>query len=320
MTPASQQLVINLIQGLADRENVPLPSSIAPGLQLPEEGISLWFASLKAEQYSPRTIEAYSLIVKYYLKRGPVPTLLSIQSYLADRLGRVSSAKVSMERKALRSFFRFLHSTGLWLTDPTANIKSIRVRHKERELPSEDDIAILLKAACFHKSDTPKFHLMVTLLLDTGLRVAEACSIRKGNIDFEQLEIKVIGKGSKERVVPMSLFTASILKAWIEQDGQSEWLFSANNALGYWDERSFEKTIKHVCKRHGIKPITPHALRHFFATHNLKNGARLEIVSKLLGHASVAVTADIYCHINLQELHDAHQKYSPLLGVIGRLG
>ena len=161
MTPASQQLVINLIQGLADRENIPLPSSLAPGLQLPEEGISLWLASLKAEQYSLRTIEGYSLIVNYYLERDPTPTLLSIQSYLADRLSKVSSARVSMERKALRSLFKFLHSTGLWLTDPTANIKSIRVRHKERELPGEDDIAnLFLHAINRRNSNTTKYQFL----------------------------------------------------------------------------------------------------------------------------------------------------------------
>ncbi len=70
--------------------------------------------------------------------------------------------------------------------------------YRERELPSEEDIAKLLKSNCYYKTDTPKFRLMVVLLLDTGLRVWEACSIRQANINFEQLEIKVIGKGNKE--------------------------------------------------------------------------------------------------------------------------
>jgi len=304
-------MVLNLIQGLAEREGLLVTTTLAPGLQLPVEGIPLWLASLKAEQYAVRTIESYMGVVPKYLKYDPIPTFLSIQHYLADRLGKVSSARVSMERKALRSFFKFLHSAGLWQTDPTANIKSIRVRYRERELPSEDGIIKLLTVDCYHKSDTPKFRLMVTLLLDTGLRVAEACSIRKGNIDFERLEIKVIGKGSKERRVPISPLTAGLLESWVEQDGQSLWVFPANNTWGYWDERSFERSMRRMCNRYGIKPITPHALRHFFATHNLKNGARLEIVSKLLGHASVAITADIYCHVDRQELHDTHERYSP---------
>ncbi|MFC1893109.1 tyrosine-type recombinase/integrase [Chloroflexota bacterium] len=175
---------------MAERDNIPVAHTLAPGLQQPNEGIPLWLASLQAEQYSPRTIEAYQLIVNYYLKYDPVPTFLSIQSYLAERLGKVSPARVAMERKALRSFFRFLHTAGLWQTDPTANLKHIKVSYRERELPSEEDITKLLKAKCYHHSITPKFRLMVVLLLDTGLRVWEACSIRRGNINFERLEIK----------------------------------------------------------------------------------------------------------------------------------
>lgn len=316
MTSSNQQMVLNLIRGMAERDNIPVAHTLAPGLQQPSEGIPLWLASLQAEQYSPRTIEAYRLIVNYYLKYDPVPTFLSIQSYLAERLGKVNPARVAMERKALRSLFRFLHSAGLWQTDPTANLKHIKVSYRERELPSEEDITRLLKANCYRKSDTPKFRLMVVLLLDTGLRVWEACSIRKANVNFERLEIKVIGKGNKERVVPISPFTASMLKAWTEQDGHSEWLFPANNALGYWNEISFEKTIKRVCKRNGIKPMTPHAFRHYFATQNLKNGARLEVVSRILGHASTSITADIYVHVNREDIHEAHRRFSPFTKLI----
>ncbi|MFC1968103.1 tyrosine-type recombinase/integrase [Chloroflexota bacterium] len=311
MTPANQQIVLNLIRGLAEKDGTPLACTLAPGLQTPTEGTPLWLASLRAEQYSPRTIQQYRLIAKNYLEYDPYPTFLSIQCYLAERLGKVSPARVAMELKALRSLFRFLHSAGLWVIDPTAKIKSIKVTYREREIPSEEDIARLLRANCHHKKDTPKFRLMVVLLLDTGLRVWEACSIRRNNINIEGLEIRVMGKGRKERVVPISPLTAALLSTWISQDGGSEWLFPASNAQGYWNECSFEKSIRRVCMRHGIKPITPHALRHFFATHNLKNGARLEVVSRILGHASIAITADIYVHVDREDIHSTHKQFSP---------
>lgn len=148
MTPTNQQIVLNLIRSLAERDGILVAHTMAPGLQTPSEGVPLWIASLKAEQFSPRTIDTYRRIVSYYLKDDPCPTLLSIQSYLAKRLDKVSSARVSMERKALRSFFRFLYSAGLWPTDPTANLKRIRVTYRERTIPSEEDIAKLLKARC----------------------------------------------------------------------------------------------------------------------------------------------------------------------------
>ena len=280
------------------------------------DGIPLWLASLKAEQYSPRTIEDYCLIVKKYLKHDPQPVLLSIQHYLAKRLNEVSSSRVNTDRKALRSFFRFLHSVGLWPTDPTLNLKPVKVSYREREIPSEKDIATLLKGECYRRRDTYKFRLMVVLLLDTGLRVHEACSIFKANINFNSLEIKVMGKGRKERFVPISELTATLLKAWIIDNEMSERLFPANNAWGYWDERSFEKTMKRQCLKSCIKPFSPHALRHFFATHNLRNGARLEIIARILGHTSTAITADLYCHIEREEIHEAHRKYSPFSRLI----
>jgi len=311
MTPANQQIVLNLICGLAEKDNVPLMQTVASGLQTPREGILLWLASMKAEQYSPRTIEEYHRVIKYYLKYDPCPTFLSIQQYLAERLGRVSSARVAMERKALRSFFKFLYGAGLWHTDPTANIKSIKVTHLERHIPTQEEIIRLLKLRCYHHSATPRFRLMVVLLLDTGLRVNEACSIRKENINFERQEIKVVGKGNKPRVVPISQLTAKLLMAWLEYSSQSKWLFAANNISGYWSKQSFERTLKRMCLRGGIEPFTPHAFRHFFATQNLKNGARLEVVSRILGHASTAITADIYVHIDNDDLHRTHEQFSP---------
>ncbi len=213
--PSDQQMVLTLIRGLAERNGVTVVHTVAPGLQTLEEGIPLWIASLRAEQYSPRTIDEYHLIVSNYLKYDPQPMFLSIQRYLGKRLSEVSSSRVNTDRKALRSFFRFLHSTGLWPTDPTQNLKPIKVSYSERDIPTEGDITNLLKGACYHKRDTGKFRLMVMLLLvDTGLRVHEACSIQKANINFDSREIKVMGKARKERFVPISEFTAGLLKVW----------------------------------------------------------------------------------------------------------
>jgi integrase/recombinase XerD len=120
-----------------------------------------------------------------------------------------------------------------------------------------------------------------------------------------------MGKGRKQRIVPVSPYVAAVLRGWIERDGQRDWLFPAYNVSGYWDEGSFEHSFRRQCKRCGVKRFTPHALRHYFATQSLRNGARLEVVSRLLGHASIAITADIYTHINSEEIHDTHRRFSP---------
>jgi len=310
------QIVLTVVRSLAERNGITIAANAAPSEQTLQKGIPLWIACLKAEQYSPRTIEQYLLVVRKYIKLDSQPTFLSIQHYLATRLGQVSSSRVNTDRKALRSYFRFIHTIGLWPTDPTQNLKPIRVKYKEREIPKDEDITKLLKEPCYCKKDTEKFRLMVVLLLDTGLRINEACSILKDNIYFDSLGIKVTGKGGNERFVPISEYTGKLLETWLKAHPDTKWLFPANNAWGYWDERSFEKTMKRQCQRCGIKPFSPHALRHYFATHNLRNGARLEIVSKILGHASIAITADLYCHIDREEIHEAHRRYSPFTKLV----
>jgi integrase/recombinase XerD len=316
MPTGDQQLVLSLIQGLAQRNGITIADTPITTFKALEDSIPLWTACLKSERYSVRTIEGYEQDIKRYLKQDPQPTLLSIQGYLAKRLDEVSATRVANERKALRSFFKFLAGADLIATDPTAKLKGFRVTYKERELPTEQDITKVLEAQCYRHSDTDKFRLMMTLLLDTGLRVGEGCTIRNENVNLEQLEVKVMGKGRKERCVPISPVTAKLLQIWLERNGHSEWLFSADNATGCWDERSFEKSLRRQCHRVGIKPFSPHALRHAFATWNLRNGARLEVISRTLGHASISVTADIYTHIDKEEIHDTHRKFSPFAKVM----
>jgi integrase/recombinase XerD len=305
----AQQMLANFFQA-SGVSVYPTPNPIS-GLQNLKQGVPLWVASLKARHQSPRTIQGYEADVRNYLKHDSNPTFLSIQGYIAQRLDEVSPARVAGERKALISFFKFLHKNGLIPEDPTAKLDSFRVTYKERELPTRQDIDKLLGSECFHRKNTAKFRTMTLLLANTGLRLGEACTIKKTDIKFDKLEIRIMGKGRKPRTVPISDYVAQVLKAWIERDGHSEWLFPADNLSGYWDERSYEKTFKRQCKRYGIKPFTPHALRHFFATQSLRNGARLEVVSRLLGHASIAITADIYTHIDQEEMRDTHERYAP---------
>ncbi|MBA7624788.1 Tyrosine recombinase XerD [subsurface metagenome] len=127
-----------------------------------------------------------------------------------------------MERKALKSLFGYLVDAGLWDYDPTMKLKSVPIRQKEREVPSKEDIQKLLQTPHHRKADDAKFKLIVVLLVDCGLRITEALSIKRANIDLNHLEIKGMGKGSKERIIPISPLTAQLLGAYISQDGTSE--------------------------------------------------------------------------------------------------
>ena len=94
----------------------------------------------------------------------------------------------------------------------------------------------------------------------------------------------------------------------------SPFVFPGKTKAGHASIHNTEKTLKHACERAGVKPFTPHQLRHFYATHLLKKGAKLEVVSKILGHASVGITGDVYRFVNTQEMHEAANTYGPLNG------
>jgi integrase len=92
----------------------------------------------------------------------------------------------------------------------------------------------------------------------------------------------------------------------------SPFVFPGNGKLGYAEIYNIEKTLRRACKRAGVRPFSPHGLRHFYATEMLKKGAKLEVVGRILGHASIGVTADIYRHVRTDEMHEEHIKYAPM--------
>ena len=257
----------------------------------------------------------YQYLVRRYLNRSPVPTKFELQSYLARRLEEVSPAAASNERKALASLFGFLHSEGLWPVNPLNGVGHVRVRYRERLCPSAEDVAKVLSAECSRRRDTDKLRILVLLLATTGLRITEAASVLRRDIDLDSLEVRVTGKGDRVRVVPLLPQTAEALKRHMRKvKGGSPYLFPGDTMTGYMEIHNFEKTLRRACIRAGVEPFTPHQLRHFYATEMLRGGAKLEVVARLLGHASVGVTADIYRHVRTEEMHDTVRRFAPACG------
>jgi len=315
LSPSSQEAAIALVRQMAEREGVRVASAQSPGLRSPSEGVPLWIAKLKAERYSPRTVHMYGYLARRYLERDPTPTKLGVQAYLAGRLEEVSPALVSNERKALASLFSFLHSEGLWPSNPLNGVGHVRVRYRERLCPDIGDVVRVLECRCLRRKDTEKLRILVLLLATTGLRATEAAGLLKDGVNTETLELRVVGKGDKARTVPLLPQTAEALRDHMRRRrSESPYLFPGNTATGHMDIHNLEKTLRRMCKRIGIRPFTPHQLRHFYATQMLRGGAKLEIVSKILGHASIGVTGDIYRHVAMTEVHEEHLRFAPFNG------
>ena len=238
----------------------------------------------------------------------------TVEAYLND-LARRGMAPSTRARRlsALKQFYRFAYTEGWQDEDPAAGIGGPK---QGRRLPgalSEEEIARLLEAAAMPAGAPPgkvRLHCLVELLYATGLRVSELVSLPAAAMRGDPRMIMVRGKGGHERMVPLSDPARAAVAAWLKlRDAQeraltekggrpSPFLFPSSGKLGHLTRIAFYQALKTLAVKAGVDParITPHALRHGFATHLLANGADLRTIQTLLGHADISTT-EIYTHI-----------------------
>jgi site-specific recombinase XerD len=154
-------------------------------------------------------------------------------------------------------------------------------------------------------------------MVDCGLRLSEVARARIDMIDLDSHLAIVLGKRKKQRQVPLSEATAQVIKEHLQQlkeaDYAGPWLLPGMNPEKPTALRTIDDYVASLCRRLGIQPITPHHLRHYFATQMLSHGANLKATSSILGHSSTSTTANVYWHlVDQQEVIDQHSKYSPL--------
>lgn len=245
-----------------------------------------------------------------------------------DAISASGFAATTQARKlsALRQFYRFLYAEGLRPDDPTGTLDAPR---KGRSLPkilSEAETSALLERAEKEAHDahagTParlaacRLHALLEVLYATGLRVSELVSLPVTVAIRDERYFTVRGKGGKERIVPLSAKARAAMAGWLAERAahpalaESPWLFPASSESGHVPRQVFARDLKALAARAGIatSKISPHVLRHAFASHLLQNGADLRAVQQLLGHADISTT-QIYTHVlekRLVELVHAH--------------
>lgn len=272
---------------------------------------------------SENTLSAYSSDLRIFAKWLKDRSLLEVDTvdlsgFLASRykegIGNRSSARIL---SSLRRFYGYFIRENRITIDPTALIES---PHIGRSLPislSEHDVELLLNAPEVTNGQGFRDKTMLEMLYATGLRVSELVDLKFEQISFRQGVVRIIGKGNKERLVPVGEEAMNWLEAYITQarkttlgERQSDYLFVTNRADGM-TRQAFWHIIKRHAKKAGInKELSPHTLRHAFATHLLNHGADLRVVQLLLGHADLSTT-QIYTHIARERLKDLHSKFHP---------
>jgi integrase/recombinase XerD len=289
--------------------------------------VGLFLESLSAERGAARnTLEAYrrdlDLYAEHLAARGTDCARAGaedVRGFLASMHDQGLAASSAARRlSAVRQFHRFLYTEGLRTDDPTAAIggpKRQRPLPKTLGIDAVDRLLTFLATEAGRTDLTPalqreaaRMHALVELLYATGLRVSELVALpaRAAHTNAEMLVIR--GKGGKERLVPLTgaarqamLHHSQLQKAAKDSARNAEaspWLFPAESAIGHMPRQVFARDLKRAAAAAGLRAdrISPHVLRHAFASHLLQNGADLRVIQQLLGHADVATT-QIYTHV-----------------------
>lgn len=291
--------------------------------------IENFLAMIAAEKgVSQRTIEAYEFDLKQFLQfcqcnKVKHLSKLHIEMYL-QHLNNCCFAPKTIARRlsAIKEFCKFLYSEHILETNPAQNILTPKQTKPLPKFLSYDEIKKLIMTARQKKDYRwQRIAVMIELMYATGLRVSELVSLPLNAINCPKGLVCVLGKGSKERLIPIANHALDMLQEYfkmrenfIPKHTKSNWLFPSLNATqGHLTRDAFYKDLKKLAIENGINPlsVSPHVLRHSFATHLLNNGADLRIVQKMLGHENITTT-EIYTHITTAKLQQTVCAKHPL--------
>ena len=272
------------------------------------------------------TVEAYSRDLRQfeaYLKEMGIcnaeqVSAGTIVSYMKS-LQQIHMGASSVSRKlaAMKSFFHYATRERRLRVDPSVTIDSPKLPQRLPKVMSAQEIARLLEQPGFVDPAGLRDRAMLELLYATGVRVSELISLTLQDLNLEMGYIRCFGKGSKERIVPLGGTAQSVLKLYLDRGrphivkrATEETLF-LNHHGHKMTRQGFWLIIRAAAKRAGIeKTVTPHMLRHSFATHLLDNGADLRAVQEMLGHADITTT-QIYTHVTRTRLKEVYNKTHP---------
>ena len=241
-----------------------------------------------------------------------------LQAWLAVCLARRKSAKSAARyTSSLKRFYRFLAREGLVGADPTQNLDHPKLPRSLPKSLSEAEVEALLDAADDASNLGLRDRAMLETIYATGLRVSELVGLKLLHLDLRAGMARVTGKGGKDRVVPLGEVALEWIELYLREarsdllaGRQSDLVFASPRA-GALTRQAFWYRIKLLARKAGIRtPVSPHTLRHAFATHLLNHGADLRVVQLLLGHADISTT-QIYTHVAKERLKRLHARHHP---------
>lgn len=237
---------------------------------------------------------------------------------LGEAWSALAASSLARKCSALRQFYGFLVDEGLRGDDPSSALPRPRTRRPLPRLLSREDVARFLalaeEEAAGERADAVRLLALLELLYGSGLRASELVSLPLSAVPRDAPLLHVTGKGGQQRMVPVSTRARAALSRWLAvRRGQSKFLFPSSGASGYLTRVRLFQLLRDLALRAGIDPtrVSPHVLRHAFATHLLEGGADLRVLQTLLGHADIATT-QIYTHVESSRLVELVNARHPL--------
>lgn len=278
------------------------------------------------KRYSSHTIRAYidDLTIFFQFSKDQFDTdqldqlnPMIIRSWMASlTLIKLTPRSINRKISSLKSFFKFCMIQGRLNSNPAKNISVLKTNKRLPSYVEADQMEKLLSGNHFsEEKNARQDRLILTLLYHTGMRVSELVGLKESHIDIHRNQIKVLGKGNKERIIPISDELKSLIQDAAKQKKESG--FEAHSELLItpkgrpYNPRQIYQIVKHYLSQvTTAEKKSPHVLRHSFATHLTSNGAELNAVKELLGHSSLAAT-QVYTHNSIERLRDIHKKAHP---------
>ncbi|MDD3187017.1 MAG: tyrosine recombinase [Bacilli bacterium] len=269
--------------------------------------------------YSSNTIESYYEELKRfnsYIKINPLLVNEDKASKYINSLNSFSGKTKSHIITVLKELYKYFESEELINFNPFSNIDMPKLKKVIPVVLSVEEVDMLLAFELRTELDY-RNKAMIELMYSTGLRISELINIKLYDIDLENDTLKVIGKGSKERMLPIGDIAIKYLEIYlykyrnvILKGKNSDYLF-VNSTGNMLSRQSFYLILKNIARRVGVKThFSPHTIRHSFATHLLNNGADLRSIQELLGHSSISTT-QIYTHVSTKHLRDNYNLFHP---------
>ncbi len=269
------------------------------------------------KNYSPHTILNYKLDLNEFFKfvgETPVEQIdyMFLRRYLAQmRTTNPKPRTIARRISTLRSFFKFLQRENLVKNNPATLLMSTKLDKTLPKFLTEEQVNVFIEAPDLMKLAGKRDKAIMETLYSTGIRVSELVGLNTDSVDVISNVVKVFGKGKKERIVPIGDKAINAIKEYLDSRKSSSKALFLNKRGGRLTDRSIRNILdKYIIKASIEQNVSPHVLRHSFATHLLNRGADLRSVQELLGHVNLSTT-QIYTHITTERLKKVYDKAHP---------